>query len=132
MIVPSNRLLWSAALIVLPAATLAGFAPSLTCWDGASWEPGLWSPLPMPGWAPGAWMQSMPPLPRSCGSLGTFRIKLQFAIANKTAGGLTLRVAPIAPDSVQTAEPLVEAMVPAGASTVPVDLLLQHARRSSI
>src|SRR4051794_3732393 len=119
MIVPTNRLLWSAACIALPAASIAGFAPQLAA---PAWSVvGAWAlAAGADAWrgarrlgAIGASAPEQLRLPRNIAT------PVPLAINNASGAPLPLRVAPELPESVQTADLVLEVAAPAGSSSVP-------------
>ena len=119
MIVPTNRLLWGAVAIALPAATIAGLVPGIA----------------VPAWiligacAAGAVADALRGLRRidaiQAGTPGALRltkntpIEVPFAIENRTGFALQVRLAPTLPEGVHTAQPVFELAAPSGSSTAP-------------
>ncbi len=119
MIVPANRLLWSAACIALPAASIAGFAPALAA---PAWGVvGAWA------FAAGADAWRGVRRLRAIGASTPEQLRLTrniatpvpLAIQNSSGAPLPLRIAPELPESIETADPVLDVAVPAGTSSVP-------------
>lgn len=119
MIVPANRLLWSAACIALPAASIAGFAPQLAA---PAWGiVGVWALAATAD----AW-RGVHRL-RTIGATAPLQLRLTRNIAtsvpldiqNGSGAALPLRLAPELPESIETADPVLDVAAPAGTSSVP-------------
>ena len=119
MIVPANRLLWSAVAIVLPAATAAGLTPALaaTAWSVI----GAWAVIAgIDAWLGGRRMRAVAAsAPEQLRLTRDVPAPLLFALENGTGGTLALRLAPALPDGVRSDQPVMEAAAPAGVSRVP-------------
>jgi len=118
MIVPANRLLWSAAAIVLPAATLAGFAPALAApaWGVVF----LWAlVVSLDAWRGEVRL-------RKIGASAPVELRLTrdvpatvpFTLRNDTGAPVSARIAPTVPDGVWSDVPITPTVLPAGLSTV--------------
>src|SRR5690348_13475788 len=102
MIVPDNRLLWSAAAIALPAATIAGLVPALAV--------PAWSVIA--AWTLIAAIDAYRGLHRlsAVSAVAPAQVRLTkdvavqvpLAIGNRTGGPLRLRLAPAPPEGVHT------------------------------
>lgn len=118
MIVPSNRLLVSAAAIVLPAAALAGYAPALA--------PAAWGAIAVWTLAAGvdAWRGTRRLRALSASAPAELRMTrdvaapVTFALDNLSGAALPLRLAPVVPETFESDRPVVEVTAPAGASRV--------------
>src|SRR5438552_2128754 len=118
MIVPDNRLLWSAAVIALPAATIAGLAPALAV--------PAWSVIA--AWILVAAIDAYRGLHRlaAVSAVAPVQVRLTkditfpvpLSIVNRTGGPLRLRLAPTPPEDVHTAQPVIDLAAPAGDSSV--------------
>jgi uncharacterized protein (DUF58 family) len=119
MIVPANRLLWSAACIALPAASIAGFAPALAA---PAWGiVGAWAlAAGADAWRGTRRLRSIRAIaPEQLRLTRNSATAVPLAIENANTSPIPLRIAPEPPESVETTDPVVDVAVPAGSSSIP-------------
>jgi uncharacterized protein (DUF58 family) len=118
MIVPGNRLLWSAAVIVLPAATIAGLVPALAV--PASSVIAAWTLIAAIDAYRGMRRLSAVSAvaPAQVRLTKDVVVAVPLAIANRTGAQLHLRLAPAPPEGVQTPQAVIDVAAPPGDSYV--------------
>jgi uncharacterized protein (DUF58 family) len=117
MIVPDNRLLWGAAAIALPAATIAGLVPVLAipAWSVIGAAALIAAVDAYRGLQRLSAVTATAPVQvRLTKDVG---IEVPLAIGNRTGSELRLRLAPTRPEGVHTTQPVIELAAPSGDSS---------------